>query len=401
MPRKCITISKTGEKKIASFFKKHINDNESFQKKFNKIIEWDIRNIRECSEKSIIDLYIETAIEKFNSADDINEEFYKDLISRTRKKLVRKYASNKTYDNNIDIYFNEVKNVYIEHPQNESADLEFIPENRDVFLKNNLKLVIECAKRYQGLGVPFEDLIQFGNCGLIEAFNRFDTDRANLRHSIIKDINAFPTENFNYDDAEQIIRKNYIYPKNLEQTLSKLPKDGFYSKDDFIDWSKQNIKGAVFASVAFQWIRAHILMGINKYGKIINIPSSVQKKIGSTAIIRLDSLNPHTDDCYHDNEMSDYINSEIVIEQELFEDEEHNQRVKDIVEELLSVLPLTDRRILQKKFGIGYPFPMSIIDIATSENLPVNKVKYAVSNGMKILSEQAKKPKYVNEIFSI
>lgn len=47
-------------------------------------------------------------------------------------------------------------------------------EARDRFIESNLKLVVSLAKRYRGLGVPMEDLIQEGNIGLIKAVDRFD-----------------------------------------------------------------------------------------------------------------------------------------------------------------------------------------------------------------------------------
>jgi len=38
-------------------------------------------------------------------------------------------------------------------------------------------LVVSVAKRYRGMGLPFEDLIQEGNLGLLRAVEKFDPDR--------------------------------------------------------------------------------------------------------------------------------------------------------------------------------------------------------------------------------
>lgn len=45
---------------------------------------------------------------------------------------------------------------------------------RNRFVKSNLRLVASMAKRYSGRGIPFLDLIQEGNLGLIKAVERFD-----------------------------------------------------------------------------------------------------------------------------------------------------------------------------------------------------------------------------------
>ena len=51
------------------------------------------------------------------------------------------------------------------------------PKARRKLAEKNLRLVVSVAKRYRGMGLLFEDLIQEGNVGLMKAVDKFDPDR--------------------------------------------------------------------------------------------------------------------------------------------------------------------------------------------------------------------------------
>ncbi len=50
-------------------------------------------------------------------------------------------------------------------------------EVKNVFVQHNLKLVVAIAKDFRNMGIPFQDLIQEGNIGLIRAVEKFEYER--------------------------------------------------------------------------------------------------------------------------------------------------------------------------------------------------------------------------------
>ncbi len=48
---------------------------------------------------------------------------------------------------------------------------------REQMIRSNLRLVISIAKKYMNLGIPFSDLIEEGNIGLMRAVDKFDPSK--------------------------------------------------------------------------------------------------------------------------------------------------------------------------------------------------------------------------------
>lgn len=82
----------------------------------------------------------------------------------------------------LTTYMSEVSKIPLLSAEEEAALAYRIKHNKDddarkTLTESNLKLVISICKKFLGLGLSFQDLIQEGNLGLIEAVEKFDADK--------------------------------------------------------------------------------------------------------------------------------------------------------------------------------------------------------------------------------
>jgi RNA polymerase primary sigma factor len=87
----------------------------------------------------------------------------------------------KEVDDNFAIYLKEINRIpMLSREEEEATAREASAGNkaaREKLVNANLRFVITVAKKYQGLGLPLEDLISEGNVGLINAADRFDIEK--------------------------------------------------------------------------------------------------------------------------------------------------------------------------------------------------------------------------------
>lgn len=399
MPRLRSKLNKTSQKKIDVFCKRKCDelniDSEKFKDILTSYILDDVRYVREATEKNIVDLYLQfgNTFESDISDFEILDNKLKDIRKKIRRLLSRKLTS-KTHDNCIDIYFNEVKREYINHPQQESQKLEFGEKNKDIFILNNLKLVVSIAKKYRGFGLPFEDLIQVGNLGLLIAFEKFDSTRNTLREKVIKLINESQYSIFSKQEVIDILNEVFTYDNMLEKIDKKIPEEGFESKEDFIKWTRINIKTAAFASVSYRWIESAIRQELARNKTTIKFPKANKAEElykPNNYVISLDSINPYTDDNYNDNLLGEVSNDEFIKEDERILSDERNEYFKNVLNSVFSKLTNLERRVIKRKFGIDFPVELNNQEIAESENISLSEVKNILANAMSIIEQNIPK----------
>lgn len=86
------------------------------------------------------------------------------------------------FEKSIVSYFDSIKNTKSLTKKEERTLWKSFHENNDLsarerLIKANLKFVPTIAKQFKGCGLPFADIIEEGNVGLIKAIDRFDPKR--------------------------------------------------------------------------------------------------------------------------------------------------------------------------------------------------------------------------------
>ena len=118
---------------------------------------------------------------------------------------------------NFEIYMKDIREIPL-LTQEEEKNLAIKMQNGDIearkkFIQANLRLVISIANKYKGSYIEFQDLVEEGNIGLIEACKRYDINKGYrfstyaafwIKHSILLYINRINNYYFDNDKEDSI-----------------------------------------------------------------------------------------------------------------------------------------------------------------------------------------------------
>jgi len=159
----------------------------------------------------------------------------KNLSTAPAKERVALERSSRA-DNPIRTYFGEISRVPLLTREDEVRLAKRIEAGdkraKEELAEANLRLVVSVAKKYRGCGLPFLDLIQEGNLGLMKAIEKFDYTRGYkfstyatwwIRQAILRAITnrsrtiRVPTH------INELIRKIYQVERNSLKETGELP----------------------------------------------------------------------------------------------------------------------------------------------------------------------------------
>ncbi|MCU0482212.1 MAG: sigma-70 family RNA polymerase sigma factor, partial [Anaerolineae bacterium] len=195
----------------------------------------------------------------------------------------------------------------------------------------NTRLVVSIAKRYMGQGLPFPDLIQEGNVGLMRAVDKYDYARGNrfstyatwwIRQAITRAL-AQKTRTIRIPlHMTERIRQMYRTAQSLEQSLGRRPSPEEIA--DEMDMPIDAIRGMMDAS-------QHAI--------------ALERPVGEDG----------------DSEFGDFIEDQ---ESPSPVDSATQHLLEETIEEILAELTPRQSHILRLRFGLGGVEPHTLEEIA-------------------------------------
>lgn len=249
-------------------------------------------------------------------------------------------------NDSVRMYLNEIGRIPL-LTADEEVDLAKRIERGDLSAKqklaeSNLRLVVSIAKRYIGRGLPFLDLMQEGNFGLLRAVEKFDYRKGFkfstyatwwIRQAITRAI----------ADQARTIR----IPVHMVETINKLR------------YTQRRLQQELGREPLPEEIAAEMNLELKKVNYILKISQdivSLEAPVGTE----------------EDSKLSDFIEDESALSP--FE-KAHREMIKENITELLQYLSAREQKIIKMRFGLEDGIPHTLEEVGRDFNVTRERIR--------------------------
>ena len=275
--------------------------------------------------------------------------------------------SESEYENTSDrsamrIYLDQIEHIPLLTPDDEVVLARQVQAGgkdgevaRDRMIRSNLRLVIAIAKRYSNMGLPFSDLVEEGNVGLMRAVEKFDPERGYrfstysswwIKQGIMRSLSnqgkTIRIPVYMYD----IIAKWRKVRDGLTQRLGRVP-----SRKEIADTMEVPVDK------------------IKEIEQIVERPSSLNAPISIEGTAELIDLIEEDSNKNPDSILGEVLRSERVTA-------------------LLQDLDEREQKILTLRFGLGEGHSYTLEEVATHFNITRERVRQIEAAALKKIRKQ-------------
>jgi RNA polymerase primary sigma factor len=215
-------------------------------------------------------------------------------------------------------------------------------EALDELIESNLSFVVKVASEYRNLGLPFEDLLNEGNIGLIEAAHRYDASKG--------------TKFITY--AIWWIRKSILKALSEHSNLVRVPNYQLKKVREIRD-AENSLRRSLGRKPRREEISSRLSKSVNKIDQTLQLrlrEVSLDDKVGKD----------------RDASISDYLVDQNSINPE---DDLIKREANDLVTEALDYLTDQERTVVTFRFGLRGGPPLTLKEIGEKMGISRERVR--------------------------